>query len=154
MVHTSCQKNLNAERYLSFSRNDLPSLLENVAPEVQEDMWLQNDGCPAHDARAVREHLNMVYPNRWIGRLGPILWPPHSPDLNPLDFFYWGCLKEKVYKEQVTSIEQLRTRIQTAAREISASGYARRIKRSFIRRCRACIAANGILNILCNFNIV
>lgn len=134
---------LNAERYLSFLQNDLPLLLESVAPEVQEDMWLQNDGCPAHYAVRVREHLNTAYPNRWIGRLGPILWPPRSPDLNPLDFFYWGCLKEKVYKEQITSIDHLRTRIQTAAREISESGFTRRLKRSFIRRCRACIAANG-----------
>lgn len=71
------------------------------------------------------------------------LWPPRSPDLNPLDFFYWGCLKEKVYKEQIINIEQLRQRINTAAEEIIARGFTRRLRRSFIRRCRASIAANG-----------
>ncbi|EZA61807.1 hypothetical protein X777_10290, partial [Ooceraea biroi] len=30
---------------------------------------------------------------RWIGRGGHISWPAHSPDLNPLDFFLWGCLQ-------------------------------------------------------------
>ncbi|GBP04076.1 hypothetical protein EVAR_74820_1 [Eumeta japonica] len=137
------RETLNAERYLRFLQNDLPVLLENISPELIQTMWLQNDGCPAHYALRVREHLHNVYPGRWIGRLGPILWPPRSPDLNPLDFFYWGCLKEKVYKTDVTSIEQLRTRIEIAAQEINEAGFARRLKRSFIRRCRACIAAGG-----------
>lgn len=134
---------LTAERYLGFLQTDLPVLLESVPTEIRDSMWLQNDGCPAHYAVRVREHLNVAYPNRWIGRLGPILWPPRSPDLNPLDFFYWGCLKEDVYKEPINNIEELRTRILTAAGKINESGFARRLKRSFIRRCRACIAANG-----------
>jgi hypothetical protein len=25
------------------------------------------------------------------------IWPKCSPDLNPCDFFLWGCLKDKVY---------------------------------------------------------
>jgi hypothetical protein len=25
------------------------------------------------------------------------IWPAHSPDLNPCDFFFWGCLNDKVY---------------------------------------------------------
>ncbi|PNF33616.1 hypothetical protein B7P43_G13023, partial [Cryptotermes secundus] len=26
-----------------------------------------------------------------------IFWPSRSPDLNPRDSFFWGCLKDKVY---------------------------------------------------------
>jgi hypothetical protein len=25
------------------------------------------------------------------------IWPAHSPDLNPCNFFFWGCLKANVY---------------------------------------------------------
>jgi len=32
-------------------------------------------------ARIVRMFLNQRFPNRWIGRGGPVLWPPRSPDL-------------------------------------------------------------------------
>ncbi|GBM88486.1 hypothetical protein AVEN_269361-1 [Araneus ventricosus] len=32
----------------------------------------------------------MECPDRWIGRGGPVLWPPRSPDLTPLDFFPMG----------------------------------------------------------------
>ena len=50
----------------------------------------QHDGAPAHFALDVREYLDNVFPNRWIGRGGPVQWPPRSPDLTPMDFFIWG----------------------------------------------------------------
>ena len=50
-------------------------------------MWYQHDGAPAHFSIAARQVLNDKYPNRWIGRGGPVPWPPRSPDLTPLDFF-------------------------------------------------------------------
>ncbi|CAK1602342.1 unnamed protein product [Parnassius mnemosyne] len=106
-------------------------------------MWFQNDGCPAHYARPVREYLNQEYPGRWIGLLGPILWPPRSPDLNPLDFFYWGCLKNRVYSKPIVTLEELRRNITQAADYINSRRYARQIKRSFLRRCHACINAGG-----------
>ena len=45
---------------------------------------------PAHFALDVREYLNKVFTNRWIGRDGPLQWQPGSPDLTPMDFFIWG----------------------------------------------------------------
>jgi len=39
----------------------------------------------------------MRYPNRWVGRGGLISWPSRSPDLNPLDFFFWDYSKNIVY---------------------------------------------------------
>jgi hypothetical protein len=29
----------------------------------------------------------MHFPGRWVGRDGPIPWPPRSPDITPLDFY-------------------------------------------------------------------
>lgn len=80
---------LNGEIYLDFLVNHLPNLLADVPLNILRDMWFQQNGCPAHYSRSVREHLNEVYPGRWIGRSGTISWPARSPDLNPLDFFYW-----------------------------------------------------------------
>lgn len=91
---------LRAQSYLELLEDQLPYLMEQLE-DIPENYWFQNDGCPAHYARVVRDYLNEAFPDRWIGRLGPILWPPRSPDLNPLDFFYWGCLKEKVYKVEI-----------------------------------------------------
>ena len=36
------------------------------------------------------------------------LWPPISPDLTPADYFLWGLLKGKVYKNTPRTIEQLK----------------------------------------------
>ena len=106
-------------------------------------MWLQNDGCPAHYAIAVRQHLNSALPGRWIGRLGPILWPARSPDLNPLDFYYWGYLKEKAYRTPSNSLEELRRKIFQAAAEINAQTDVNKLRRNFLNRCKACLKANG-----------
>jgi len=35
--------------------------------------------------------------HRWTGRGGPVPWPPRLPNLNPLDFFFWGYSKNIVY---------------------------------------------------------
>jgi len=35
----------------------------------------------------------------------PLLWPPNSPDLNPVDYSVWGILQEKVYKRCVTDLD-------------------------------------------------
>ena len=37
-----------------------------------------------HSAR--EGYLNECFPNRWLGRGGPVAWPPRSPDLTPLDY--------------------------------------------------------------------
>ncbi|GBM90640.1 hypothetical protein AVEN_213559-1 [Araneus ventricosus] len=37
------------------------------------------------------------YPARWIGHCGSVAWPPRSPDLNPRDFFFWGCEQDCIY---------------------------------------------------------
>ena len=50
----------------------LPEMLENVPLQVRQRLWFQHDGDPAHFALDVREYLNNVFPNRWIGRGGPV----------------------------------------------------------------------------------
>ena len=59
----------------------------------------------------VCDFLNETFPNRWIGRNGPTLWPPRSPDITPLDFFLWGYVKDRVYRTPVRDVETLQSRI-------------------------------------------
>lgn len=134
---------LTSEAYLDFLQNHLPGLLEDVPLNIYTGMWLQQDGCPAHYARSVREFLNEEYPNRWIGRSGTISWPARSPDLNPIDFFYWGAVKDQVYSKPIANVDELRQRIAGAAEYINSRSFARKIKRSFLKRCRACIEVEG-----------
>lgn len=135
---------MNAEHYLGFLRNDLGALLENVPLETRRRMWFQHDGAPIHSARLVQRFLNNTYRGRWIGRGGALHWPPRSPDLNPIDFFVWGYLKEQVYAREVHTVEDLRARITAVAVRMRNNQRAfRRLKGNFLRRCRLCIQAEG-----------
>ena len=63
--------------------------LEHQKKTLKVCVWHLPDpnGAPPHWGLVVREFLDQTFPNRWIGRDGPIAWPPRSPDLTPLDFF-------------------------------------------------------------------
>lgn len=86
--------NLNSETYLELLINEIGPALDSVARENQE-VWFQQDGCPAHFGVSVRDYLNQAFPNRWIGRGGTLNWPARSPDLAPCDFFYGVILNVK-----------------------------------------------------------
>ena len=64
------------------------------------------------------------FPERWIGRGGPIHWPPRSPDITPLDFFLWGFVKDNVYMRRVSNIDDLKARITTAIASVDADMLA------------------------------
>jgi len=55
--------------------------------------------------------LDATFPNRWIGRDGPIPWPPRSPDITPLDFFLLDYVQDKVFSTPVPGITNLKARI-------------------------------------------
>ena len=40
-----------------------------------------------------------------------MLWPPNSPDLNPIDYKIWGLLQQWVYTGKIQNVEELRQRI-------------------------------------------
>lgn len=52
-----------------------------------QEVFYHHDGAPAHFTRSVRQHLDDEFGERWIGRGGPVQWPPRSADLASLDFF-------------------------------------------------------------------
>ncbi|GBL91350.1 hypothetical protein AVEN_203500-1 [Araneus ventricosus] len=85
-----------------------------------------------------------TYPERWIGRGGPVACPPRSPDLNPLDFFFWGHMKSLVYEAPVDSAEDLVARIIVTADKINTPlGIFERVRQSFLRRCELCSNTRG-----------
>jgi len=70
----------------------------------------QQDSAPAHSARETIELLTMETPKF----IPPTLWPPNSPDLNPVDYKVWSVMQEKVYKKRIKDIDELCARILTA----------------------------------------
>jgi hypothetical protein len=78
-----------------------------------------HDGAAAHVSRAVRDILNNAHHGLWIGRGGPIAWPPLSTsDLNPLDLYLWGHLNTLVCATPVDKEEALHHHIVDASQTI------------------------------------
>ncbi|XP_071054939.1 histone-lysine N-methyltransferase SETMAR-like [Onthophagus taurus] len=128
--------NLNGHKYLNMLQND-----------VIGSIWFQQDGCPAHNSRQVKEYLNAQFPNRVISinLAGTLTWPPRSPDLAPNDFFLWGYLKSKIYgfdEERTTNLDDLQTKIRNCIQDISPDILAN-VRRTFYDRLGYCLAQNG-----------
>jgi hypothetical protein len=78
---------LTVNYYQDFLLHDLPKLLEDILWQSWVWMWYMHDGAPAHFSCVVRDILNNTYHVWWRGRARNTAWPPHSPDLNPLQFY-------------------------------------------------------------------
>ena len=119
-------------------------LQEFLWPKVkQRRLIFQQDGAPAHYSLEVRDWLDQKFPDRWIGRRGPIEWPARSPDLTPPDFFLWGYLKNIVYKDRPSTLDELRDRIEQACAEIPTQ-MCDRVCKSVVDRLKRCREAKGI----------
>src|SRR5207245_994784 len=81
-------------------------------PGFDNFYWMQ-DGAPPHYSTSVRNFLTETFNEKWIGRQGPIAWPPRSPDLTVCDFWLWGYLKGKIFDEnRPKTLAELRARIE------------------------------------------
>lgn len=135
---------VTGESYYVFLREVLPGLLDSVPLGIRRRMWFQHDGCPAHYAINVRQYLDRTYPNRWIGRSGPVPWPARSPDMTPLDFYLWGHMKSLIYETPVETEMDLVGRIVAAAGCIADDpGVFDRVQESILRRYQKCIDVQG-----------
>ncbi|PSN30867.1 hypothetical protein C0J52_26252 [Blattella germanica] len=122
-------------------------MLQNWLLHEENFIW-QQDGAPPHWSRHVRQYLNEILPNRWIGRQGPgdlalHSWPPRSPDLTPCDFFLCGFVKDKVYVPPLPqNLEELKNRIHTAIRSVTMDMLIR-VWQEFEYRCDIVRVAGG-----------
>jgi len=83
---------LTSAMYNDFLQNTLPQLLKDVNLATRQRLWMQQDGASPHYARVICEIFLIGCSNCWIGR-DFVSWPPRSPDLTPLDFF-WGLFEK------------------------------------------------------------
>lgn len=133
---------LNGVDYLQFLTEILPDLLEDIPLNLRDRIVYQADGAPPHYDRNVRDYLRNNF-RLWIGRGGTVAWPPRSPDLNPLDYYFWGYLKQEVYRTPVESAEEVRNRIVTATARLRNTVNLNATVRELRKRVRICIRQNG-----------
>ncbi|KAJ4441191.1 hypothetical protein ANN_11042 [Periplaneta americana] len=131
---------LTGQAYTNFLENTISYVLEDTPLINRQYIHFLHDGAPAHFSRTARRYLDRRFPDRWIGRGGPIAWPPRSRDLNPLDFYLWGHLKSFVYSSPVPDLESLRNRIVACSEDIrNTTGVWDRVRRSMRHRCESAV---------------
>ncbi|GBM10245.1 hypothetical protein AVEN_177507-2-1, partial [Araneus ventricosus] len=109
---------------------------------VLRNVWFQHDGASPHKVSSVQQYIRDTFQQQVIGYGGCVEWPPHSPDLNPLDFFLWGCIKQRVYATPPPTLQELRNRITDACASVSpAMLYIGQLEVQ--SRVQMCIVAEG-----------
>lgn len=107
LVFLKDKERLTAATYIKYLR-------EKVFPWARANYgdrwWWQQDGASCHTAGITQEFLAAETPGFW----GKEDWPPHSPDLSPLDFAVFGRLKGMMSGVQYHNKDQLKAAIQSA----------------------------------------
>jgi len=134
---------VNQHTYLDMLQHFLVDKLDDLPINYRARCYFQQDGCPAHYARAVVEWLNQEFGQNWIGRNGPVLWPPRSPDLTIADFYLWGRLKQIVYSKNLPpNVENLKEMIRDAVSSLTLNEIRRSYK-ELRRRLEVCAQRGG-----------
>lgn len=105
-------------------------------------LYFQHDGAPAHNARRSVEFLNTKFGNKWLGTRGPVLWPARSPDFTPLDYFFWGYIKDKIYLNPCRTIIELKQKFEAVVRQVP-NIFIFNALTGLRQRCEACIEKHG-----------
>ena len=138
MKFTVFQKNNESQH--SPTVKYLVLLRQGLLPEMRElsDFFtFQQDGALAHRARPTVELLEKEVPDF----IFPSLWPPNSPDLNPVDYKIWR-VKERVYQQPISNIDELRERIVAVLEAVDQRVIDADICQ-WLECLLACVKANG-----------
>jgi len=86
-------------------------LSQQLLPAIRqisgEFFIFQQDNAPAHRARDTTNLLERDTP----AFISPDLWPPNSPDLNPVDYKVWGVMQHRVDQTKVKDLDDLKRRL-------------------------------------------
>lgn len=117
-------------------------LSQHLLPEIKQisggHFIFQQDSAPAHRAKETIDLLSRETPDF----ISPQLWPPNSPDLNPVDYHVWSVLEQRVYTSRIRDIDHLRARLVEEWQKFDQRIIDSAVKQ-WRRRLSACVRENG-----------
>ena len=98
-------------KYLEMLRSHV--ILQISAKRKMKSLIFMKDGAPLDYAKNVRDYLTkMLDENRVISRGFPQGWLARSPGLNPLEYWFCGTLKARVFHvDSPKTLKELKNRI-------------------------------------------
>ena len=136
MCYEFLEGNQNSEMYLELLQKQLPLM------DLSSNFF-QQDGAPIQRANKEVKFLKSNYHHHWIGqKSGEKEWSPRSPDLSPLDFFFWSYVQSRLLEY---SLETKTDLLNTLKLEIPRVPKIMIVKScsSLSNRCKECIFQNG-----------
>ena len=136
---------LDGSGYRLIFQRFVRDLKANIGQTELDITWFQQDGATPHTANESIDLVKSVFGNRTVGRRLAVNWPPRSPDLTPLDFFLWGNLKERVFKDvKATTVRGLKDRIKSAFDDIRGdTGLFLRVWANLLHRWKLVVEKHG-----------
>jgi hypothetical protein len=131
---------INGRTYLDMLSKNVWPALQNI-PSLST-MYFEQDGAPPHWSKKVRAWLDLQFPQRWIGRDGPIVWPARSPDITPMDFSLFGTIKNRIYAMHMESLTELRSSIIVEFGKLDID-YCQKTCQHVIKRLEKCKELGG-----------
>ena len=128
---------INSKGYIEILKNSvLPWLRANFRPG---SFVLQQDNAPGHAARATQEFLREeLGDDFWPSSM----WPPSSPDCNPLDYYVWNEVTRTACTNSHANINELKRDVEAAWCGQDPEDIRNACK-SFRRRIQAVYDADG-----------
>jgi len=135
---------VNQVRYRTVIDHFFQDLKSTVTTRDLPKVVFMQDGAPPHTANETIEHLYSKFGDCYnvIGVKLDIEWAPHSPDLNPLDFFFWGAAKAEIYKNSPRTLADLKESVSAFTRGVSVA-LCKRVIENFAVRINACANRQG-----------
>ena len=134
---------VDAIRYRAHLKKELFPAIKKVYP--RDDWFFVQDGAPSHTAKITQEFLQETLRTRFVKSCE---WPPYSPDCNPLDYYFWNAVKEKVYAGRLNkpfkNELELKERIKSVWNECAKNTVEiRKAMKQFVPRLNAVADNNG-----------
>ena len=109
--------------------------------DIWRRWWFQQDGATPHCTNANIEMLNDKFKGRVISRRAEVVWPSCSPDLNPLDYWFWGYCMNKISREKPETMQEVCEIVERMCRDTPEDMIRRSVDIS--ARVQLCMANNG-----------
>jgi len=100
--------------------------------------YIQQDGATSHTSHASMAEIQSFFGDRVISKG---LWPRRSPHLTPPDYFLWGYLKGRVYRNKPRTKDALKANITEEIQAVTANVLARNFL-NMARQVQSCLDAN------------
>ena len=136
------------EEGISVNSNTYLSMLKEVVwPKVRyavnrDQIYFQQDGARVHTTPDVREWLDSKFNGRVISDKMDIQWPARSPDLSPLDHWFWGVAIAELQKCRPSNLDELKLVVEGLAESLDQDEISRGVQH-IRRRAQVCLDAGG-----------